>query len=466
MVISRFFRIVISAGLFVGYIYHANADINVNTLADIVADDGQCSLHEAILTANSNNDSGNLPNECQGENFNGVEDNIRLEAGIYTLTQSLPAITEGVNIYGASATTTIINGNNDFVRIFFIDLTVALVEEQVRLFDLTVANARAQAALTNINSPTVILKRTVWRLNLARAIISVAGALLIEDSTFTNNTNGGDGGAIRIAGGATANVLSSTFSFNHSDQSGGAISVSDDESFLYLIACTFSGNHADRNGGAIVNLNMGKVWVFHSTLTLNRTDEDASSPGDGNGAAIYVDSTSEFQIGNSSVAGNIDNSGDGALFKKGDIFIENNTVLVTHGYNFIGNNNGATGTFPPTANVQTRNLKNDIVGIGLAPFDAELGALKNNGGPTLTHLPILTQQIISPLIDSGGCLDPNTTEQRNINAPLRIFDVPSVANIGPTGCDVGSVELSAADIDDGLCFPIRTTSGGAAVICL
>ena len=40
------------------------ASILVNTTADAIADDGQCSLREAIIAANTDTASGALPGEC------------------------------------------------------------------------------------------------------------------------------------------------------------------------------------------------------------------------------------------------------------------------------------------------------------------------------------------------------------------------------------------------------------------
>ena len=55
---------------------------------------------------------------------------------------------------------------------------------------------------------------------------------------------------------------------------------------------------------------------------------------------------------------------------------------------------------------------------------AQLGPLADNGGPTLTHLPIVG----SPLIDGGQCLPYVPTDQRGVARPFG------------AKCDIGAVE--------------------------
>src|SRR5262245_7467146 len=60
--------------------------INVNTLADTKADDGSCSLREAIIAANMNKTSGYKSGECAAGSSLTI-DEIRLTlAGTYALT--------------------------------------------------------------------------------------------------------------------------------------------------------------------------------------------------------------------------------------------------------------------------------------------------------------------------------------------------------------------------------------------
>ena len=63
----------------------AATTITVNTLDDVVANDGRCSLREAVIGANNNVASGGLAGECPA---GSGADTILLPAGDYTLTRT------------------------------------------------------------------------------------------------------------------------------------------------------------------------------------------------------------------------------------------------------------------------------------------------------------------------------------------------------------------------------------------
>jgi CSLREA domain-containing protein len=79
------------------------ATITVNSIADVAANDGQCTLREAIIAANTNTASGALPGECAA-GVSGL-DTIGFSipgAGVHTIapTSALPAVTEVLTIDG------------------------------------------------------------------------------------------------------------------------------------------------------------------------------------------------------------------------------------------------------------------------------------------------------------------------------------------------------------------------------
>lgn len=79
--------------------------IVVNSAADVIADDGSCTLREAIVAANANLPSGTLPGECAGGALPPTVDTIAFAipgAGVHTIqpTSALPAISQAVLIDG------------------------------------------------------------------------------------------------------------------------------------------------------------------------------------------------------------------------------------------------------------------------------------------------------------------------------------------------------------------------------
>ena len=76
----------------------AAAAIVVTTRADVVADDGRCSLREAVSAANQDASSGRLPGECAAGEHSPIVDVIQLRRGKYRLTRA--PIGEDLNIGG------------------------------------------------------------------------------------------------------------------------------------------------------------------------------------------------------------------------------------------------------------------------------------------------------------------------------------------------------------------------------
>jgi len=82
----------------------AQTTITVDTAADVVANDGQCSLREAITAANTNSTSGAAAGECPA---GSGADTIAFTIGAtgpqtITLSSALPNISEAVTIDGST----------------------------------------------------------------------------------------------------------------------------------------------------------------------------------------------------------------------------------------------------------------------------------------------------------------------------------------------------------------------------
>src|SRR5581483_10411801 len=114
------------------------ATIEVNTEADSVADDGACSLREAVGAANTGRASGSTPGECVAGNPLPAVDVVRIPRGVYRLSLGGPGEdrnaggdldgTQSVVIEGAGRGKTILkNGigdpgvEGDGDRLFYVD---------------------------------------------------------------------------------------------------------------------------------------------------------------------------------------------------------------------------------------------------------------------------------------------------------------------------------------------------------
>ena len=178
---------------------------------------------------------------------------------------------------------------------------------------------------------------------------------------------------------------------------------------------TVSGNQSGDSGGGIYQGTGSLTQIINSTVSNNQSD--------GNGGGIHHDGSSSFDtltIENSIVAGNVTVNGIGS-----DLNYSSNIVSSVRN-SLIGSNAGTPlqATTPGAA-----NSAGNQIGTDATPIDPLLGALADNGGPTLTHALLAG----SPAIDAGGSVsvDIGDTDQRGD------------ARISGGQIDIGAFELAA-----------------------
>jgi hypothetical protein len=245
--------------------------------------------------------------------------------------------------------------------------------------------------------------------------------LTINDSTISGNTSAGFGGAFELGTSLlyypgmylnTVTINNSTISGNSSEMGGGAISNYDSTLLLYQV--TGSGNITDQTGGFLMQQinglydgtnKEGFAILERSTVTLNMA---------GTGGGIYVSYYANATLTGSIISGNTAPGSPDLYSSVTDGF--------TADYSLIGDN---SSSYLPPGNPDPMGNK---IGTSGAPINAMLGALGDNGGPTLTHLP----QAGSPAIDAGDPTVVGGTDQRGFN---RVFN---------GRVDMGSVEYGSS----------------------
>jgi len=214
--------------------------------------------------------------------------------------------------------------------------------------------------------------------------LAAGSRFICKDTIISGNSAGVQkGGGILIWGtGASAVLQNVTVSGNTADYEGGGMYI---ESSLYTVIAnsTFSGNRSGRAGGGIRQAGTSEVTLSNVTVANNEAGAQLINFA---GGGVYGPVTIE----NSVISGNVDLSyGAHSPDCCGDI--------TSGGYNIIGDATGCTVT--PTAG--------DNFGDDVTPIDPMIGALKRNGGTTLTHA-LLSG---SPAIDGGNpagcCWDDN-----------------------------------------------------------
>lgn len=441
-------------------------NITVNSLEDDVADDGGCTLREAIIAANTNTSSGASSGECPA-GTSGLDTIDFSVTGIITLTNKLPPITDALSVVCLSDSVTI--SGNDSWDIFYV-----ISDVTANFINLSIVNgwdySYGGGAITNFGNLTISSGRfegnVAAETSYGGAIVN-HGVLTITNSSFVSNT-AYTGGAIHNEGMMT--VVSSTFTSNSSTSSGytgnyggGAIEVRN--GFVSITGTSFSNNTAATAGGIfVINGSLavetstfysnsanylggggifggGIVTVTNSTFLQNR-----ALGGFGSGGGIVnagylltiINSTfvenqailgggitgAHIDVANSTFWGNSASNGNGsAIYASGSTLVRNAVVA----------NSSAGGNCSGTITDGGNNIDDgSTCGWGstngsMSNTNPRLGSLANNGGPTLT-MALLPG---SPAIDGVTISAPNacpSTDQRGVTRPIG------------ARCDIGAFE--------------------------
>ena len=364
--------------------------ITVNTNADEDNSDGDCSLREAIRAANTNL----AVDACPAGSATG-EDTIG-----FALDSSATTITVGSRLHVTrGAAGLVIDGGQAA------DLTVSGGGTS-GVFEI---GSGAKVAMEGITISDGFASRS------AGGAIDNLGTLALTDSTVSGNTAEYGGG---ILNDGDLTLVNSTVSGNTAAQSGGGIANFNDPGDTAKIEnSTIAGNTASGGTGGGILGTGGPMVIENSTVTDN-ADSASSGPCALDGRCGAVVNASSVEVRSTIISGN-----DGA-----DVY--NAGEITSGGYNLIGSvprAGTAIGGFDATA---------DRVGIS----NPELGPLEDNGGPTLTNLPLTG----SPAIDRGNSFGA-TADQRGTPRPK---DYAFYNNAqGGDGSDVGAVELVTKPVD-------------------
>lgn len=188
------------------------ASITLNSLADIAADDGLCTLREAITAANTDTASGASAGECgAGSGPDTITFGV---SGTITLASELPFITGDLSISGADAIT--VSGASTY-QLFVVSAGT------VTLSGLTITAGDAPSGTGG-------------------GIFNLGGTLTVTDSTISGNSRFSGGGILNLG---TMIVTNSTIRGNSAFVGGGIAN----DGTLSVTNSTISGNTASGGTG-------------------------------------------------------------------------------------------------------------------------------------------------------------------------------------------------------------------------
>ncbi len=245
------------------------ATITVNSVADgALANNGQCTLREAILNANGANQSGST--DCVAGTAAGNTIVFNLPAGSDTiiLTAALPDITRSLTITGPGAKllTTVRNPASSAFRIFHIPnpgLNIAISGLTIRGGALANEEGAGIKSLSNLTlTNCAIVGNNAFR----HGGVYLSGDGVFTGCTFNGNSSPNDGGAISFFG-STLRLSNCTITNNSSRSSlnnGGILAAG---ATVEVVNCTL----ADNNGLSVIGgtTRLRNTLLFNTSLVVN-----------------------------------------------------------------------------------------------------------------------------------------------------------------------------------------------------
>lgn len=422
------------------------ANINLTTTADERNSNGQCSLREAIINANNDNQSGST--DCTAGS--GADTIVLQSMQTYILSRDANVGDENAadedDLDITANSTVIIEGNNSRIE-----------RDTIVDCNLGSGNATGKFRILHVfNGGNLTLQDVTVRLGCADGsqvatdptgggvLLQPGGTLLVLRSQIRQNLAGAEGGG--IAGlMATITIRDSLVSQNQSSSMGGSLGggiVSGQGSTLTILRSTISDNLANGSGAAVGGgiWNNGDATIADSTISDNGADvaggiynigqlaltnTTVSGNGSGSNAGIMND-------GNGTVAASFVTIAKNGALTTGGIGNDNSANAFNIRNSIVGDNPGGNCSGLLTAsgvNLDTDGTCSGFMQVTSAQLD--LGPLANYGGPTQTHA-LLPGSVAIDGVPAGQCTDLNSAP---VNADQRGVSRPQ----GPL-CDVGAYE--------------------------
>lgn len=284
------------------------ASILVNTADDEDNSDGDCSLREAVIAANTNS----IRDDCNVGNA-GMDTITILVNGTITLASEI-TVTEALSIVGLGTTATVLDGGLQ-TRHFLVDMPAN--DQPFSIMNLTLQHGRddeipgspvhggGSLAILGVGDITLDGVRFDDNRALLDNVTTSGGgavlhyqrfpgstAIVVRDSVFFDNVAGSRGGAIVLQGtiGAEFGPLSierSRFQLNAAGGEGGAITASGLQQFS-IVDSVFESNLAS-SGICCAEGGAAELSPLSGALGIIERSSFIANEAADNGGALYVD---------------------------------------------------------------------------------------------------------------------------------------------------------------------------------
>ena len=431
------------------------AVITVRSARDELNEDGDCSLREAIASANQDRSFDN----CEAGNGADIIEFaprevprlfILMRAGIDNDSGTFGDldITDDLTIMGRGEAETIIQLGADrtsIERVFDIipaagqTISVTLANLTLTVADNLSGQTDHGYGIRNRAGGILRLEQVTIRDLQSNAagdgVVFNEGDLTLDQSSLINNLGGESGGIVNLG---TLNVLRSRILGNTGPMGGGIHNAS----IAIIQSSTLAGNDSNR-GGAIFNMPPGVMVIENSTLSGNQSE--------GAGA---IDNQHVLTVRHSTITDNTSNLDTGGIrsdsvVRLSHTILAGNTAAVLpqmdcNGADITSLGYNLSGVGCPNTGMGDQMVSGDLV------LTAILEPLQDNGGPTPTH----ALQSGSLAIDAGGVdCPPPGVDQRGAPRPS------DGDGDGLPACDIGAFEADPVASDQ----PLLLVSGRANI---
>jgi LPXTG-site transpeptidase (sortase) family protein len=349
------------------------ASIVVNSASDAVANDGFCTLREAITNANADNQSGST--DCAA----GSGADVITFAADYTITlgSQLPAITSNITVNGNGAANTLIQANAAPNTATYRVLEISAAGN-LTLDGVTVRHGRCNGSCATGT-------------NNGGGMYNNGGSSTLTNVTFSANTASFGGGMYNNGGSST--LTNVTFSANTASTRGGG--MYNDASSPALTNVTFTANTARFSGGG------GGMYNYNnSSPTLTNVTFSANTASLGGGGGMYNDASSPA-LTNVTFSANTARFGGGGMYNNNSSPTLTNVTFSANAarygggmYNWISSPTLTNVTFSANStNLEGGGMYNinsspTLTNVTFSANTATYGSgmYNNNSSPTLTNV--------------------------------------------------------------------------------
>lgn len=422
-----------------------------NGICETSAGNGICTLRAAVAEANAlaGLDSIIFSSSVAAINVAGQ---IQISSDMHIIGNGADVLTI-TNTAAAATTSRIFNISNFAVTLSGMTITGG---------DLSSGNGGGINNIGNLTiSDCVITQNTTT--DIGGGIRSTNTLTLLNSSIIDNSSTDSTSGGLSFSG-STLNIINTTIDSNTSVGNGGGTNISASSSVL-IMGSTISNNISGESSGGFF-LNRGTI--INTTISGNQANGAAAT--DGGGGVRIQSGANTVEIISSTITGNTaPNGGDGTRngiwHETGSVTLTNTIVaengmqdivssggtMTSNGFNLIGINTGVETQFPAGLPSGT-----DYVGTAASPLSPMLAPLADNGGPTMTHLPLDG----SPAIDKGSAAE-LAVDQRGFH---RSVDIATPNTPTGDGTDIGSVETLSVPAGAGVTVSGTVTDSSGILV--